>query len=353
MERAANTRRRARAAGTAPQHSIRALLAEASLAAALLADACAAAPPAAAGWQPARAVEIIVPSGPGGAQDRTARLLQGILQSEKLVPTAVALTHRPGAGHALAAALLAQRAGDGHYLMTTTSTLLTTHILGLNRYHYTDFTPVALLSSEYVAFATRADGPIRTPADFVRRLKAEPEGVTFAFGTSRGNVNHIGIAQLMKAAGIDPARAKIVVYRASPEAMSALLGGHADCVAAPVSNFTALWQAGKLRVLALAAPRRAQGAFAAVPTWTELGLPAVSDNVRLLLGPKGLGAAELAFWDGALARLARHPEWLRDLETSGLSARYLPAGAAAAELERLDADYRRILGELGLAGERR
>jgi putative tricarboxylic transport membrane protein len=158
---------------------------------------------------PSRAVEIVVPSSPGGAQDRTARALQGIMQGAKLVAQPLALTHRPGAGHSLAAAVLDQHPKDGHFL---TSSLLTTHILGVNRHNYTDFTPLALLSSEFVGFAVAADGPIRSAGDLVQRLKANPEGVAFAFGTSRGNVNHIGIGQMMRAAGLDPSRAKIVVY---------------------------------------------------------------------------------------------------------------------------------------------
>ena len=321
-------------------------------AAVVLATAVAAAP-AAGEWKPTRNVEVVVPSSPGGAQDRTARVLQSILQGARLVETPVVLSHKPGAGHAVAAAVLSQNARDAHYLLTTTSSLLTTHILGVNRHNYTDFTPIAMLSSEYVGFAVAADGPLRGPQELVQRLKAAPDGVAFAFGTSRGNVNHIAIGQVMKAAGVDPARAKTVVYKAAPEAMAALLGGHVDCVAAPLSNFSTLMKGGKLRVIALAAPRRPEGPFATVPTWSELGLPAVSDNFRMVVGPRGLGADQLAFWDEAFMRLTRHAEWRKEIEENGLAAGYLRSGETTAALERRYAEYQQALNALGLTAEKR
>jgi putative tricarboxylic transport membrane protein len=303
---------------------------------------------AAADWKPARNVEIIVPSSPGGAQDRTARVLQQILQEAKLVEPPVALSHKPGAAHAVAATFLSQHPGDGHFLLTSTSTLLTTHILGVNRYNYTDFTPVAMLSSEYVGFAVSSESPLRTPAELVQRLQANAESVTFAFGTSRGNVNHIGIGQVMKAAGIDPSRARAVVYRASPEAMAALLGGHVDCVAAPLSNFSPLLKTGQVRVIAVAAPRRSEGQFAAVPTWTESGWPAISDNFRMVLGAKGLDAGQRAFWDEAFERLTRRGEWRKELESNALSPEYLRSSEARARLEQRYGEYQQTLHSLGL-----
>jgi putative tricarboxylic transport membrane protein len=119
-------------------------------------------------------------------------------------------------------------------------------------------------------------------------------------------------------------------------------------VAAPLSNFSALLKGGKLRVIALAAPRRADGMFAAVPTWTELGLPAVSDNFRMVIGPKGLAAGQLAFWDAAFSRLTRHAEWRKEIEDNSLSAAYLGSADALPMLDRRYAEYQQVLNQLGV-----
>ena len=64
-------------------------------------------------WKPEKNVEFIIPGGAGGGQDRTARILQKIMQ-EGLVPTTVTVVNRPGGGSNLAYIHLNQFTGDGH-----------------------------------------------------------------------------------------------------------------------------------------------------------------------------------------------------------------------------------------------
>src|SRR5690349_39242 len=83
---------------------------------------------AAPAWQPQKNVEIIIPGGVGGGQDRTARIMQKIMQ-EGLVPVSVTVINKPGGGGNIAYTYLNQFMGDGHYLATATATLLTNNIL--------------------------------------------------------------------------------------------------------------------------------------------------------------------------------------------------------------------------------
>src|SRR4029434_4120473 len=53
---------------------------------------------AAQSWKPEKNVEIIVPGGAGGGQDRTARIMQKIMQ-DGLVPTAVTVSNPPRGGN--------------------------------------------------------------------------------------------------------------------------------------------------------------------------------------------------------------------------------------------------------------
>src|SRR5262249_30853351 len=92
----------------------RQLLAGAALTAPVLAATAGA---RAAAWQPSRPVELIVGAGPGGGNDRVARMLQRIMQVRSLVPTPVVVVNRPGAGGSIAQAYLNTHAGDGHYIM--------------------------------------------------------------------------------------------------------------------------------------------------------------------------------------------------------------------------------------------
>jgi len=79
-------------------------------------------------WKPARNVEIIVGVGPGGGIDRMARLIQKILQDQRLIEVTATVVNKPGGGGTIAQSYLNQRAGDAHLWEITATSLLTNHI---------------------------------------------------------------------------------------------------------------------------------------------------------------------------------------------------------------------------------
>ena len=299
-------------------------------------------------WKPEKNVELIVPGGAGGGQDRTARIMQKIMQ-DGLVPATVTVVNRPGGGSNLAYIHLNQFAGDGHYLASATATLLTNYILGTSPLNYTHFTPVSVLYGEFIGFAVKADGPFRTGRDIIERMKSAPDSVSFAFGTSAGNANHIGIALALKAAGIDATRMKAVIFKASIEATSALMGGHVDVVATPMSTYLPVLDTGKIRIVAIAAPQRVGGKFANVPTWKEQGYNAVMPSFRMFIGAKGLDIRQLRYWDGVFAKLAASDEWKKELAANEWQSSYMNSADSLSYLDSQAQSYRNILTELGLA----
>ena len=122
-------------------------------------------------WSPQKNVEVVVGSAPGGSNDKTARTVERILVQNKLVPVSLTVNNRPGGGSNIAFTYVAQHAGDPHYLLVGTPSLLTNHITGLGKLHHNDFTPVASLFNDYVVFAVNAASPIKTGKDLVERLK--------------------------------------------------------------------------------------------------------------------------------------------------------------------------------------
>src|SRR5687768_6924400 len=89
-------------------------------------------------WKPERTVEFIIPATAGGGQDRTARIIQKILQDERSVPTPINIVNKGGGGGNIAYAYLQQFKGDGHYVATASPTLITNHILGTSPISYND-----------------------------------------------------------------------------------------------------------------------------------------------------------------------------------------------------------------------
>ena len=315
----------------------------------LAALACALAAPAhAQPWRPEKPVEIIAASGPGGNTDKLARTIQKILQDEKLVTTPLNVVNKTGGNQTIARVYLNQHPGDGHYLELSNPTLMANNVMGLTQQRYTDFTPIALLLDEYSVFSVRADSPFKTGAELMQRLARDPESLSIGL-TTRGGANHVALALAIKAAGADQKRVKIVSFKSNSESMTALLGGHIDLVASSASPALPHLQQGRTRIIAISAPRRMGGVLAEVPTWSEQKIAAVNSNWRAFIGPKGLGAAQTAYWEDVVGRLAKSEAWRKQLEVNFWEGRVVTGRPLAAFLADEQKEHQEILTELGLA----
>ena len=150
-------------------------------------------------WSPQKNVELVVPNPPGGSNDKTARTVERIVVSNKLIPSTLSIVNRAGGGGSIAYTYVQQHAGDPHYLVVAGPALLTNHITGASKLHHTDLTAIASLFDDYTAFAVNADGPIKTGKDLVERLRKDPKSVTIGFSPLLGSHNHIAAGLLMKA----------------------------------------------------------------------------------------------------------------------------------------------------------
>lgn len=236
-------------------------------------------------------------------------MLHRIWQELKLVPVTSAIANRAGGGHAIAYTFVNQQAGDPHYLSITSPTLLTSHINGRIPLTYTDFTPLAILVTDYMAFAVRSESPLRTGKDLLETLHRTPGKISLALSSARGGTHHISVGLPLQSAGIDVSQVKIVAFNSSGEAVTALLGGHVDVISGSVGTVARHVEAGKLRVLAVTSARRLGGALAAAPTWPELGYKGVFENWRGVIGTRGITPEQSAFWEQVFRRVTASGEF--------------------------------------------
>jgi putative tricarboxylic transport membrane protein len=308
--------------------------------------ACMAAP--AAEWKPDKHIEIIVPTGPGSGVDNTARTLQFILQAKKLVEMPMSITNKAGGSYGVALTYLSQFPGDAHRVMIQTSTPLTAYLTGQIQVNYFEFTPIASLISEPIAFIVRTDSPVRSGRDLADRLKTDPASMSVALAAARGNAYHIAAALIARAAGADIKRLKIVVFSSSGEAMAALLGGHVDVLSVTPGNFQPLLQAQKIRIAAVASRARLSGLLATVPTFKEQGLDVVFDVPRGFIGPKGLSADQIRYWDGVFQRMIKTDEWRQAVEKNQWVEDYRNSVDMGKDLKAQYDILKDVLSELGM-----
>ncbi|MBI3939152.1 MAG: tripartite tricarboxylate transporter substrate binding protein [Betaproteobacteria bacterium] len=302
-----------------------------------------------ASWKPEKNVEIVVPAAPGGGTDRTARTIQMILQQGRLVEAPIVVVNKPGAGGSLGLLYVTQHSRDGHFLAITQPALLTNNITGLSKLSYGNFTPVVQLSSEYIGFSVRADSGIKGAGEVVEQVKKDPQSVVFGVSNALGAPGHIALALVMRAAGIDVKKLKVVVFASGGESRTALMGGHIDVVPTTVANLVAPIKTGKVRVVAVTAPRRISGVFAQVPTWKEQGIDAVIGNWRGVVGPPGMSRAQVQYWEAAFLKMTSSEDWKKDLERNAAESEFMDSSRSRKFLESQNDELRRILAELELA----
>lgn len=299
------------------------------------------------GWKPSKTVELVVGSAPGGSPDIMARVVQTIFQNSGLVPNSTVI-NKPGAANTIGWAYLNQHTGDAHYIATISPALVGNRLMGTSPLTYTHFTPLNILAREFVVITVKGDSPIKTLADLTARMKKDPQSLSWAFATARGNHNHIVMSLYLKSIGIDPGKVKTVVYPGGAPALTAMLGGHVDVYVASPRSMYQLHKEGRARILGISAAQRQTGPLAELPTLKEQGSDAVFYTWRGFMGPKGLKPAEIAYWDATFEKLANTPEWKKDTEQQFWNANYLLSAAFMKQLVVEEEQTRNILANLGL-----
>ena len=300
-------------------------------------------------WRPDKPVELVVPTTAGGAIDGLARVIQNIVQTHKIIESPVVVVNKPGGGQAIALTYLDQHANDPHYALVSTMGVMTNHILGRSKSNYTDYTPLATLYGEPMTIVVRPDSPIRNARDIQERLRKDPQSMPICVGIAVGGSNHLAIALIVSAMGVDVKKLKTVVFQANAEAQTAVMGGHVEI--APLSTAAALNAArqGRLRIIGVTSAQRGEGELASIPTWREQGLDVGFTNTRFLLAPKGLTAQQTAYWDAVTARIVKTPEWKEQADKNYWELEYAPSSQAPARLGAIYKQLRVALTEVGLA----
>lgn len=293
-------------------------------------------------WRPERGIEIVAGTPAGGGQDRPARALIGILEAHALVGQPLKLTNIPGKGGGNGWDYLRTQPGNPHVLAINSPTVITNRQLGVADYDHSALSPLANLYTEYIAFVVRADSPIRSGADFMARLKKDTAGCRIALATAIGNINHMALAQVTGHAGGDVQALQINVFNSALYAVADVVEKRAEVAAITAVSAVKAIESGQVRAFAVSAPARLDRLYADVPTWTEQGVNCVIGTWRGVIGAAGLTAAQIAFWEQALAAATATPQWNATLAEKYWTNTYLSGDPLRAFLNR----EREVMGAL-------
>jgi tripartite-type tricarboxylate transporter receptor subunit TctC len=218
---------------------------------------------AAAAQYPSRPIRIIVPFGPGGSGDITARLIGK--QIEEKTKQAVIIDNRPGANGIIGTMVVKSAEPDGYTVLLITTSTHAANVSLVRNLAYDparDFTIVGVFRSSGSYFMVRPQAPWRNLAGFIAAAEAAPGKLTFGHFNASSRTPPEYLSRL---AGIE---LQAVPYRAIANAVADLISGEIHCLRMDTTASNQYLQNGQLRPLAITRLTRAP-ATPDVPTVAE------------------------------------------------------------------------------------
>ncbi len=230
---------------------------------------------------PSKPVRIVVPFGPGGVGDLTARTVAAKLSEQWGKP--VVIDNKPGAGGVVAAELVVKAEPDGHTLFLMSNGTAVTQALFQRLPFDTvrDFAPISTLGYFDIAVLVPDASPFKTFGDLLAHAKANP-GKLNVGSINVGSTQNLAAELFKSTAGID---VQVVPYNGTPAVITAMRGGQLDVAVEILGPVLPQVQAKAMRVLAVTGEKRSI-VLPDVPTARESGVPAfVASSWNALAAP--------------------------------------------------------------------
>ncbi len=254
---------------------------------------------------PNQAVRWLVPYAAGGGTDAMARALADAMQPALGQP--LVIDNRPGASTNIAVSLLMQAKPDGYTIMQAENAALLFNEHMFKKLPYkpaSDFTYIGAIGRIPVALVVNPDFPAKTLAEFIAYAKANPGKVNYA-SPGNGTPHHVAMELFKQKADIGLTH---VPYKGAAPAMQDVLGGQVPVMMLDLASGMQMMKSGKVRVLAVATPQRAQ-AFPDAPTFNELGYKEVNAAAfHGLIGPASMPPEVVTRLNAELKKAMQHPK---------------------------------------------
>jgi tripartite-type tricarboxylate transporter receptor subunit TctC len=217
---------------------------------------------------PAKPVTVVVPTTAGSGLDVIARFLADGLRARTGQPFVV--ENRAGANAAIGAQVVARAAPDGYTVLVgnaSTHAINPYFVKNLGYDPVKDFQPVTtMFAIGLVLVANPKTVPAGSVAELTAYAKGRPGQLSYGSGNAFGRMTAEWYKQV---AGVDVVH---IPYKGVPQALTDIMGGQVHFMFADATAGLNAAQSGKVRALAVTAPKRVSSA-PDVPTMTESGLP--------------------------------------------------------------------------------
>jgi tripartite-type tricarboxylate transporter receptor subunit TctC len=217
---------------------------------------------------PNRIIKFMLGFPPGGNVDIIARILAH--EMEKSLGQSIVVENRIGAGGAVAAEAIARGEPDGYTLLMTPSSHPAYGALAKNvKFKVVDdFTWISVASFYPFMICVKADSRFQSLRQLIDEARAKPGQLKYGSG-GIGSILHTTVELMGHQTGT---KFLHVPYRGEAPALTGMVTGDIDFIAATTGPISARVKAGEFRALAVTGHTRWRD-FPAVPTVAETVIP--------------------------------------------------------------------------------
>lgn len=298
---------------------------------------------------PERSVTMVIPYGPGGATDISARTMSEPLSG--IVPQPVVMINRTGAGGATGSVSVKNATADGYTMLFARvgSHSVNPAMKAALPYTLDDFDFVGVYEINPVACAVQADSPIDSMDALVAKIKAEPGAHSYS-SSGVGSLLHLAGAMVLSSFGVEnPLEAAVhIPMKGGGAAATAVLGGTATFICTNSSALASFVANGQLKPLMVTTPEPVAGFDA--PTAASLGKPELEQLVGWtgIAGPAGIPDEVAAAWRDYLAAVTADESFVSAMEARGSVIRLMDPAESQTFIQGQYETFRKLVDDLGM-----
>ena len=258
---------------------------------------------------PSRPIRLVVPNAPGGGTDIISRLLAARLTES--LGQSVIVDNRGGGSAIIGSMIVAKATPDGYTLITATNA---SHAINVGLFPdlpydpLKDFTQIIALAGVPSVLVVTPTFPAKNIKDFVAYGLAQ-DGKLNHGSSGTGGTGHLTAEIFKTATGM---RATHVPYKSDGPALIDLMGGQLAFTFANMPGVVTYVKAGRLRALAITAPKRSP-VMPDVPTLMESGYKVEVLPWYCTMGPAGLPKPVVTKLNTEINKVLKQPEFLERL----------------------------------------
>jgi tripartite-type tricarboxylate transporter receptor subunit TctC len=310
------------------------------------------APAAAAGWEPTKPVEFVIPAGTGGGADQMARFIQGMVTKHNLMKQPMVVVNKSGGAGGEGFLYVKEHQGDPHKIIITLSNLFTTPLATGIPFNWKELTPVSMLALDEFVLWVNAEAPYKNAKEYLDAVKAGGDNQFKMAGTGSKQEDQIITAALDKFTG---KKFTYVPFKGGGDVAVQLVGGHVNSSVNNPIEAVAHWRAGKLRPLCVFDDKRMpyKGkvtdtmAWSDIPTCMESGVKVDYLMLRGIFMPGGVSQDQVNYYVNLFKQVRALPEWKEFMEKGAFNQSFMTGKEYAGWVGKAEDTHKTLMKDAG------